>query len=371
MKRIPKWLQGLLLLFIVYFLFFLRLPLYLEVPGQIFSLDEMVEVEQNTSDAPGEFYITTVGIQQLTPITMVRSLFPYQDLVSEAELFGEAENFDNYDRIQKYYMESSINHAIKAAFDAADKSYDFEYNGVYILQVIEESDFYGLLQIGDVVTAVDGIEFNNSAEFIDYIANKSLTDEVQLEIKRDLQNLTLTGELIELETGTSGIGIGLVDDTQIVTDPNVTIQSENIGGPSAGLMFSLELYTRLIEDNIRTDYQIAGTGTIGPDGVVGRIGGVDKKIIAADREDIDYFFVPDDELTDEFRAIRPGVQSNYELALQTAAAIDSEMEIIPVKTILDAIDFLKELPAQQPTALKDYLIEQPDYMDLPLVASYH
>lgn len=368
MKHRPKWLQGLILILVGYFLFFLRLPFYLEVPGHVFSLDEMVDIEQNNSEVPGEFYITTVGVQQLTPATLVRSFFPYQDLVTETELFGEAENFENYDRIQKYYMDSSINHAIKAAFDAARKSYTFEYNGVYILQVAQESDFYGQLQIGDIITAVDGEKFENSAEFMDYIANKKIEDEVQLNLKRDKQAMTLTGKLIKLETGTNGIGIGLVDDTRIITEPAVSIQSDNIGGPSAGLMFSLELYTQLIDENIRSDYQIAGTGTIGPDGEVGRIGGVDKKVVAADREGMDYFLVPDDELTAEYQAINPGSQSNYETALQTATAIHSEMEIVPVKNIQDAIRFLEELPAKEPVGMRDYLSEQPQYPSFPLVA---
>lgn len=371
MKNRPKWLQGLILIFIGYFLFFLRLPFYIEVPGQVFSLDEMVDIEQNTTDVPGDFYITTVGVQQLTPVTFIRSFFPYQDLVTEAELFGDAENFESYDRIQKYYMDSSINHAIKAAFDAAGKSYTFEYNGVYVLQVQKESDFYGQLQIGDIITSVDGEIFENSTEFIDYIANKKIEDEIQLSIKRDNQAITLTGKLIKLETGASGIGIGLVDDTRIVTNPAVSIQSANIGGPSAGLMFSLELYTQLIDENIRSDYQIAGTGTIGPDGEVGRIGGVDKKVVAADREGMDYFLVPDDKLPAEYQELNQSFQSNYETALQTATAIDSEMEIVPVETIQDAIHFLEKLPTKKSTSRKDYFLEHPQYHPLPLVARYY
>lgn len=347
MKKIPKWVQSILFLLFLFFLFFFRLPLYLEVPGNIFPLNRMVEVDHQLSDAPGEFYLTTIGVQQLTPAMLVRSFLPYQDLVRESDLFGDFDDFESYDSIQKYYMDSSINNAIKVAFDAAGKDYDFEYNGVYVLQITEESDFIKDLKVGDIVKAVDENSFENSTEFIEYIGNKNVGDKVELQIERASKRLTLPGELIELDSGLTGIGIGLVDDTKIMTNPAVEIHSANIGGPSAGLMFSLELYTQLIEDNLRKNYNIAGTGTIGPDGSVGRIGGIEKKVVAADREEVDYFFAPDDELTEEYKTQNPDGQSNYDLALETAKKINSDMIIIPVKTMADAIEFLERLELKE------------------------
>ena len=347
MRKIPKWVQGVLFLLLVYFIFFLRLPLYLEVPGNVFSLDEMIEVDSEQKDAPGEFYITTVGIQQLTPATIWRSFYPYQDLISESELFGEHNDFESYNRLQKYYMESSINHAIKAAFDAAEKSYDFEYKGVHVLQITKDSNFLGKLKVGDLVKAIDGNYFHHSEEFVDYIANKKVGDQVDFKVERDNQSLNLTGELIKLETDKIGVGIALIDHTKIITDPIVRIKAGDIGGPSAGLMFSLELYTRLIDQNIRKDFNIAGTGTIDSEGKVGRIGGIEKKVIAADRENIDYFFAPDDELSEEYLKVAPGQQSNYDLAVATAEEIETDMTIVPVRTIMDAIEYLEKLQLQE------------------------
>lgn len=141
----------------------------------------------------------------------------------------------------------------------------------------------------------------------------------------------------------AGIGIGLADNTSINTNPDVSIHSGAIGGPSAGLMFSLQIYKQLTGENIHGDKDIAGTGTISPDGTVGRIGGIAKKVVASDEEGIDYFFAPDDEITAEMKAVYPDLKSNYEEAVDAAEAIDTEMEIIPVKNISDAIDFLEKL----------------------------
>lgn len=91
------------------------------------------------------------------------------------------------------------------------------------------------------------------------------------------------------ETKKPGIGIVLVEDKDVKTNPEVKINTEQIGGPSAGLMFSLEIYNQLVEEDITKGYRIAGTGMISSDGTVGPIGGIEQKIVAADREGAEIF----------------------------------------------------------------------------------
>ena len=59
-------------------------------------------------------------------------------------------------------------------------------------------------------------------------------------------------------------------------------------------MFSLEIYDQLTEEDLTRGYHIAGTGEIDYEGNVHRIGGIDKKIVAADKEGIDIFFAPNE-----------------------------------------------------------------------------
>jgi PDZ domain-containing protein len=359
MKKIPTWLKGLLLFIAVYLFMFQPIPFYMEVPGRAFGLDEMVEVNQEFSDDPGEFYITTVGIQQVTPMTALTSILPYRDLFSEQELFGD-QNFEEYDVIQQYNMTSSSNTAIQVAFEAANQPYELEYNGVYVLQVLDESDFSDDLQVGDTVTAVDGQAFQSSHEFIDYVSNLEVGQTIEITYERNGEEHTATGDLIVLESGMPGIGIGLADNTSLETDPPVEIHAGGIGGPSAGLMFSLQIYNQLTEENILGDYHIAGTGTISPDGEVGRIGGIEKKVVAADEEGVDYFLAPDDEIPAEISEIFPDIRPNYDAAAETAEAIDSEMDVIPVKTFADALEFLEQLEGDQASLhFEDSLVKQP------------
>ena len=62
-----------------------------------------------------------------------------------------------------------------------------------------------------------------------------------------------------------------------MVDPKVKIDSHEIGGPSAGLMFTLEIYNQLVEDDLTRGHEIAGTGTINEKGEVGPIGGIQQK----------------------------------------------------------------------------------------------
>ena len=95
----------------------------------------------------------------------------------------------------------------------------------------------------------------------------------------DGSNHEATGKYIKLSNGKIGIGIGLVDHTQVVTDPKVKIDAGSIGGPSAGMMFTLEIYSQITGKDLRQGREIAGTGTINEDGSIGQIGGVDKKLL--------------------------------------------------------------------------------------------
>ncbi|RKJ30767.1 peptidase, partial [Butyricicoccus sp. 1XD8-22] len=70
----------------------------------------------------------------------------------------------------------------------------------------------------------------------------------------------------------------------------------------------------------------------------------EKKVVAAHEDGMEIFFAPDDEITDAMLKVNPTLQSNYDVAVTTAKKIGTKMKIVPVKTIDDALDYLKNLP---------------------------
>lgn len=324
-------------------IFVVRIPYYIEGPGSTENLKDFVTVDGKTDEESGGFYLTTVGVRKATIASAIFAHFSdFNELVSKEELMGSSTNKE-YEQIQKYYMDSSQNAAIEQAMKLAGVDYEMAFKGVYVLTIDDESDFKGKIAVGDTVTGVDGKKFESSEELIDYIKNQKVGQEVTVSFEHDGEEKEATGKLIELSTKNPGIGIGLTDHTEISSDVSVEIDAGNIGGPSAGLMFTLETYELLTGNNIRKGREIAGTGTINSEGIVGRIGGIDKKVVTASQNNAEIFFAPDDEISEEIRKENPDIKTNYEEAVEAAKKINTEMKIVPVKTVQDALDYLKDL----------------------------
>lgn len=325
-------------------LVFMPLPYYIESPGSAVHLNELVRVDNETDHEPGSYMLTTVAVRRATPLTYLTTFLPFHDGYTEEELFGTTNSSEEYNNLQQFYMTSSINSAIQAAFEVADEPYDFSYKGVYVMSILENSNFEGLLQVGDTIVSLDGQAFKSSEEFIEYVQEQKTGQPVEVTFQRNGIEETVTADLMEMEeTKHPGLGISLVDNTEITTDIPVEIDASGIGGPSAGFMFALQIYTQLEGNDLRNGNEIAGTGTISADGTIGRIGGIEKKVVAADDEGADIFFAPDDEIDPVILENYPDLKSNYEEAVAAAEEIDTDMVIVPVKNIQDAIDYLSEL----------------------------
>jgi PDZ domain-containing protein len=107
--------------------------------------------------------------------------------------------------------------------------------------------------------------------------------------------------------------------------PVKIVPQKIVGGPSAGLMFTLTVYNLLSPVDLTGGHKIAGTGTISPDGAVGPIGGVEQKVAAAEMAGAEYFFAPADNYADALKAAR-------------------RIKVIKVETVEQAVAFLHSLP---------------------------
>ena len=139
------------------------------------------------------------------------------------------------------------------------------------------------------------------------------------------------------------LGIQLVTHSKLHESPKVDFDPHGVSGPSAGLMFTLEIYNQLTDKNLKQGRIVAGTGTMNEKGEVGRIGGVDKKLVAAVRAGATIFLAPDDEITDEMRERYPDIKTNYEEVKEAAEKLGTDIKIYPVKTLQEAIEILKNL----------------------------
>ncbi|MCG7334162.1 PDZ domain-containing protein [Sporosarcina sp. ACRSM] len=334
------------LLVIAAILFVYPLDTYISKPGGAYDLAPLVEVVGGDEDDQGKFNMMTISVAKATPATYVYARFSdNQKLLPAQNVRREGENDKEYNIRQKKLMSSSQYNAVAVAFEKAGIPVDIQFDGVFVLTVLEGGAADGILEVGDKIREIDGIPLTESSLFFDRITDKKIGDQIEVKVEREGKTYDYTIALKEIPNseGRVGLGVSFEEDKKLETDPKVEFLTSNIGGPSAGLMFTLEILNRLVDEDITKGYNIAGTGEMLEDGTVGRIGGADFKVIAASRKGVEIFFAPDDEISEEMRAANPDIQTNYEEAVKSAERIGTKMKIVPVKTVDDALDYLASL----------------------------
>lgn len=329
--------KQLLVLFItviiIGFISLYKLPYYIYTPGKATDLEEIISID-NKEESEGSFHLLTVGGRPATPLLYgIAKLSSHHDIVPLKEARPDGISDEEYRKKQLELMENSQEAALVVAFEEADADIDITYNGVYVLGTVEGMPADDILEVGDLITKVNDIDVNKANDLMKYVKDKTENTEVEVQFEREEDNYMKKIELAKFpQNNKVGIGIQLVTNREVEVNPEVEFSSGEIGGPSAGLMFALTIYNQLTKEDVSNGFKIAGTGELDYEGNVLPIGGIDKKVIAADKEDVDILFAP------SFKAHRA---SNYEVAKETAEEIDSDIEIVPVKKFSDAIKYLK------------------------------
>ena len=341
-KRIKWWLLGGFALLALLFCFLVPLPYYVEAPGGAYDIDQVMTVNGKTNKDKGSYNFVAVEVRPGTVFNLAYSwLNPdTTQIVSKKELTGGTSTKD-YELINQYYMENSQNTAIYQALKLAGKDAKLDYKGVYVLQVADNSSFKETLNIADTVTGINGKSFKSSKDLVKYVTGLKLDSQVTVQYTSQGKKKSADGKVVKLKNGKNGIGITLTDHTEVSSNDKVKFSTQGVGGPSAGLMFTLSIYDQLNKDNLLKGRMIAGTGTIEPDGSVGDIGGVSQKVISADKSGAEIFFVPDNPVAKADKKYYPK-GNNYQEAKKMAKKLGSKMKIVPVKTAQDAIDYLEK-----------------------------
>ncbi|MEK4698762.1 SepM family pheromone-processing serine protease [Solibacillus sp. FSL R7-0668] len=336
---------GIFFIFLM-ILSFYRLDYYITKPGGTYDVSDFLAVQNGDVDDEGALYMTTVAMGRATPISYaMASMMDFYDIVKITDVRQEEEDDEEYNIRQLKYMTDSQFNATYVAFNRAELDYQVTYKGLYVLNVLADGAADGYLKPGDEIVEADGKRIDSLETFRDIITPKTKGDQIRLVVKRNdkLIDETLAIKKIPGADDRYGIGITYSESKSIKTDPKVNVKTEDIGGPSAGLMFTLELLNQLVDEDITKGYNIAGTGEIFEDGTVGRIGGIEKKIVSAHKESMDIFFAPDDEITEAMLEYDSNIESNYETAKKTGEKIKTAMKIVPVKTVDDALNYLETL----------------------------
>ena len=194
--------------------------------------------------------------------------------------------------------------------------------GIQVLAVLKHSSAAGHLAPGATILKVGGHPVtlaNTAAVMHGYRVGQVVS--VEARVKGQIRTFPVT--LMHLPGDPNpAIGVEVTTPVRYVIPRPVAFSVHNIGGPSAGMMFSLEIYQQITGKNLARGRVVAGTGEITPSGQVLEIGGIAEKVITVHRAGATVFLCP---------------KANYPQALATARAHGYHMTIDPVTTLAQAI----------------------------------
>ncbi len=303
----------------ILFLTTIRQDYSILLPGDITPVVDKVFVE-NSYEQTGT--INSVYVFSLPRTTLVMNRFASLLVGTDINQMGDSYSLLTPEEIKtrgKISYDTGMQYSIIHAYDSAGMSLDYALDGVLVSYIYKDV-LVGDLQIGDRITAVNGVETVNISDFFD-----ALEDLESATFTTDRGDVFLERQDVE---GVSKFGFVIKYNYEFQSSsPAFEITETSTMGSSGGLLQTLSLFNQLTEIDFTYGLTIAGTGTITKEGYVGVIGGIEQKIIAANREKVDIFFVP---------------SGNFESAFTTWDKINSNMKLVKVDTFLDAINYLKE-----------------------------
>lgn len=272
----------------------IRLPYLSEGPGPTHDVFPMIKVSGHATYPPtGHLLLTTVSIssEPLTPLqAFIAWLDPRQDVLPESDFVAPGGTLQEETTLQRYAMDQS---QLDATVVALSKVGDYPAShlpGAIVESTVDGCDASGKLFSGNVITSINGHAIDDSQQASKLIEATPPGKPIRFTAQAGSQTVTVSLERTDCgpHGGGAYVGVVLINNFPF----SVSISDAGIGGPSAGMMFSLGLYDLLTPGDLTGGRTIAGTGEIGPDGTVYPIGGVEKKVYAAEKAGASMFLVP-------------------------------------------------------------------------------
>ncbi|MFC4050602.1 PDZ domain-containing protein [Actinomadura syzygii] len=250
-------------------------------------------------------------------------------IVPEETIFPDDESQKQIDEENTRQMQDSQQSAEAAALHELGISVSTQ---VVIEGIQKGRPADGVLKPGDEITALDGAKVTSVSQVTGTMAKRKIGDTVTLTYNRAGKEGRATLKTVGDPEGKRAV-VGVVLGDQYKFPFKIDISIGDIGGPSAGLMFSLAIYDKLTPGPLTQGRFFAGTGTITPEGEVGPIGGIQQKMIAARKAGATVFLTPKDNCADALSARPDGLRlvraDTLHGAVQSINAITSGKGSVP------------------------------------------
>ena len=282
-------------------LFTVSIPYVSLSPGSATPVNNLIEVpEDQLHDATGEILFTTVSLADSKLIDAVTAWFDDDvELVDREVFYPPNTTREEFRDFNLEAMRSSERTAVVVALRKLGYDIKETGSGVLVVTVVEDTAASGHLEAGDTIVAIDGNPVTVSSDLRNAIIGRAPGATVELRVTGpDGASRTEQIVLGELD-GAAFLGVQLLTKDQEFTMPfEIDIDTGRVGGPSAGLAFTLAVLEKLTPGELTGGRKVAVTGTIEIDGTVGEVGGVAQKAAAVREHGADVFLVPPGEFAE-------------------------------------------------------------------------
>ena len=281
-------------------------PFVIEQPGPVYNTLGAVTIagaqvpmiqipDEKTYPTDGALDMLTVSIrgnrQELPSWFEIASAYfdPSRAVVPVDLIYPAGVTLEDSNNQGKVDMANSQKEAVAAALK--ELGYTFP-STVTVVESSVGSPSDGVLNAGDVLLSVNGVPFSDVTGLREQIAANGVDKAAVVGITRGGQSKTVS-VTPTLSAGANPVPIiGIIAGGDYDFPINVKIQLENVGGPSAGMMFALGIIDKLTEGELNGGEKVAGTGTISGSGAVGQIGGIQQKLYGARSAGATWFLAP-------------------------------------------------------------------------------
>lgn len=284
----------------------------------------------------GNLDLTTVSVTRAdSELDLISAMRYWLDsevaVIPREEIYADDVAPEQIRQINAEQMAASQQKAVAAALRELDLPVE---ERVIVASIVEGAPALGRLQAGDAILAVDGRRVALASDVADQVTSHEPGEDVVFTVNRYGEELDVTvttelssptGEMPDEEPRTV-VGIAPAMGFGFPFRVDITL-GEEIGGPSAGLVFALGIIDKLTPGALTDGAYVAGTGTIDADGVVGPIGGIQQKVVGARNAGATVFLVPSDD------------------CMAAVAAAVEGIRLVRVDTLSDARESLEAIAA--------------------------
>jgi PDZ domain-containing protein len=322
--------------------FAIRVPYTTIAPGEALSLPSRVKVDGAKSYPDERGDIRLLFVREANHVNLWRYLQARLDsdidLVKDAAVNPGSLTPSQLNEEGLQQMADAKTAATAVALGAAGYKVTVA-PGLTVSDLTPGMPAINVLHWGDVIVSVDGKPVTAANDVTVAISKHKAGDELPLVVERDGKRLSLRVKIGVFTDaalkGRKGIGVEL--SPRFTFPVKVSVDTTNIGGPSAGLAMTLAILDDLTPGNLTGGARVAVTGTIDPDGNVGEIGGIEQKAVAARAAGVTLFIVPQCAPTDP----APYLASCKADLTKAAKRAGSKISVKPVSTFAQALQVLR------------------------------